>query len=285
MSEIIVGAFLFLQLSSWQDGIGFAESLMRQKDYFRAITEYKRVMYHSENDSLKNYCLLQIGVAYRKSRKIESAIHYTTGLLSRNDVSLSIQTQSNLNLGLAFLESHLPQLSVPYFLEAANHDSSGFPIVCAGVAELEMKNWMSAGERFKAAARLSRDEGLRLQLLRFSDDIQAFPNRPKKSPAVASVMSFILPGSGQVYTGHFYDGLQAFIVTASSAFATYALYRYEHSFDDRLTLTYVGISITAIFHAANIFGAAQTANYHNQKQHQDFVRDAHDAFLTRERWP
>ncbi len=271
------GFILFLQLSISQNVVGFADALMHQGDYFRAISEYKRAAYYLTDDSIKNYCLLQIARSYRKSSKFDLSIQYSNGLLSKKDVPITMQQQSNLNLGLSYLESHLPQLSLPYFQKLVDApDSTGFPLMCMGLAELEMKNWTKASEAFVSASRLNGDAAFQSKMLQVSADIQMFPDRPQKSPLFASALSLAIPGSGQIYSGHIYDGIQAFLVTVSSAFATYALYKYEHSFNDHLSLTYVGISLTAIFEFANVLGAYQTANYHNWKDHEDFVKSVHD---------
>ena len=47
----------------------FADALMRQGDYFRAITEYKRTLFESDDPELRRRCTLRIGRAYRKSMK------------------------------------------------------------------------------------------------------------------------------------------------------------------------------------------------------------------------
>ena len=62
------GFILFLQLSISQNVVGFADALMHQGDYFRAISEYKRAAYYITDDSIKNYCLLQIARSYQIGR-------------------------------------------------------------------------------------------------------------------------------------------------------------------------------------------------------------------------
>ncbi|MGH7451093.1 MAG: DUF5683 domain-containing protein, partial [bacterium] len=109
-----------------------------------------------------------------------------------------------------------------------------------------------------------------------------FKEQPKKSPFIASSLSFVLPGSGQLYSGHTYDAVQAFLFTASFGFAAYAIYKYEHSFKEHLELTYIGISITAIFHAAKVIGANRTAHYRNWKKNRDFIKSIHDVVMVYE---
>lgn len=276
----MIGLLLCLQLSSpISQSTAFADALMRQGDYFRAISEYKRVLFYNRGDSITNYCMLQIAKAYRKSFKYESAIRYSTALLNKENISLSLRQRANLNLGISYIESNMPHLSISYLQAAVTQDSAAFPLLCIGLAELETKNWNKATDVFKTATRTIQDSVLQMQILKLSSDIENFKSYSPKSPLLASSLSFIFPGSGQLYSGHAYDAVQAFLFTASFAFATYAIYRYEHSFKEHLGLTYVGISITAIFHAANIIGANRTAHYRNWKRHHDFVKEIHDTIM------
>ncbi len=279
----MLGLLLCLQLSGGvADSAAFADALMRQGDYFRAISEYKRVLFYNRNDSIQNYCLAQIAKSYRKSFKYESAIRYSAGLLNRANISPALRRQSNLNLGLSYLENKMPQLSLPYLQTAAAGYSTGFPLLCLGLAELEMKNLDKASTWFRDAGKIYGDSAFHVQILDISEALEKFKHQPRKSPFLASALSFFLPGSGQLYSGHAYDAFQAFLYTASFAFATYSVYKYEHAFKEHLGLTYVGISITAIFHAANLIGANRTAKYRNWKSHRDFAENVYDAVMLHE---
>ena len=276
----MLGFILCLQLSlPINDSTSFANALMRQGDYFRAISEYKRVLFYSRDDSTRNYCLLQIARCYRKSSKYESAVRYSSSLLNNATISPSLRWQSNLNLGITYLESKMPQLSLPYLQAAVTGDSASFPLLCIGLAELEMQNWDKASGLFRRAAATSKNSVLQAQMFTLSDRIEKFPDQTWKSPFLASSFSFVLPGSGQLYSGHIYDGIQAFLVTASFAFATYAIYKYEQSSKGHLAWTYVSVSITGIFHAANVIGANRTAKYRNWKRRSDFVKNIHDSVM------
>jgi TM2 domain-containing membrane protein YozV len=89
---------------------------------------------------------------------------------------------------------------------------------------------------------------------------------PYKNPAVAGLLSTLVPGAGQTYTYHYVDGIQAFGLVGAFAFMSFVAYRYE---DDRHGhpggLFAVSASITSLFHLANIVGANKTAQYHNMR--------------------
>lgn len=274
------GLLLYLHLTLLpHDSAAFANALMREGDYFRAITEYKRVLFYSRNEAERNYCLGQIAKSYRKSARYESAIRYSTALLNKPELPAAQRRQSLLNLGLSYLESKAPQLAQPYFQQAIAEDSTVFPLLCMGLTRLEMRQWNEAAKIFEKAALLAADSVVRMPIVNLAGGIARFKSQPQKSPLLASSLSFFLPGSGQFYSGHAYDGIQAFLFTASFAFATYAIYKYEHANKDHLSWTYVGVSITSIFHAANILGANRTAHYRNWKKQQDFTASAREIVM------
>jgi TM2 domain-containing membrane protein YozV len=279
----VVFVLLCVSTAFAQHNSGFADALMRQGDYFRAITEYKRTFFHTESDSLKNICLSRIAVAYRKSAKYESAIDYAATLLMRPNVPASLIQKANLTVGLSYLDSRMPHLAVPYFTAAAEFvEPTRFPLLCLGLAAAEMDDFEVAKGHFERAVDPQSDGARKKEYERFAAAITAYTARSGVSPTLAAAMSFVLPGSGQIYSGHSYDGIQAFLYTGSMAFATYGLYRYEHSVKGQLSLTYIAAAITALYHAANVIGAHQTARFRNARAHRDFTRALYDAVMKHE---
>ena len=51
---------------------------------------------------------------------------------------------------------------------------------------------------------------------------------PYKSPAIAGVLSTIIPGSGKIYTGETGDGIVAFLTSAVFSFIAYDNFRAGH---------------------------------------------------------
>lgn len=261
----------------------FADFLMRQGDYFRAITEYKRVIFYASDDSLKDHCFLQIAKAYRRSGKFELAIEHAASVLMRSAASPFARYDSNISLGMCYLESDMPQLALPYFNAAIQlSDTAAFAILCAGVVKAETLDFEGAVRSFNEVEKLTASTALRTAAADFSRLVREYSTRPKLSPTVAAALSALLPGAGQLYSGHAYDALQAFLYTGSMVFAALALYRYEHSVTGHLGWTYVGITVAGVFHLANIIGAARTAEYRNWKSHTDMTRQLRDVLVRHE---
>ena len=104
-----------------------------------------------------------------------------------------------------------------------------------------------------------------------SKDVLEGDNIYRKNQYFATILSSILPGSGQFYCHHYYDGIQAFIYVGAFAFGTYTSYRYDKNFNTNYFSTIATASITGLFHIGNIIGAQRTAGYYNLKQKQKFL--------------
>ncbi|MBN2799685.1 MAG: hypothetical protein JXX28_11110, partial [Deltaproteobacteria bacterium] len=96
------------------------------------------------------------------------------------------------------------------------------------------------------------------------------------SPTGAGVMSAVLPGSGQVYAGHWGDGVMALLTTAGSGALSYTLLRYGAE-EDRGWAKTAGVSfgtLSGFFWASEVLGAvrgAQRANRLSRSHHLDEV--------------
>ncbi|MBI3004817.1 MAG: hypothetical protein HYY49_05310 [Ignavibacteriales bacterium] len=260
---------------------GFADKLMKERDYFRAITEYKRAMFEARKDSITIYCLSQIARAYQKSAKSELAIEYAAELLMRPDASAMYRQRANITIGLCYLQDKMPQLALPYLKTAhEENDTVQFALLCLGLAYVGLQQFEEAAGYFDKTAEREKDPAFKLKMMDFAASTRSMLQRSQKSPLLAASLSAAVPGAGQLYSDHPYDAFQAFVYTASMAFGTYSMYKYEHELKGQLVWTYVGISITGVFHLANIIGAYRTAEYRNWRQLSDFSNELFEFVIT-----
>jgi TM2 domain-containing membrane protein YozV len=83
---------------------------------------------------------------------------------------------------------------------------------------------------------------------------------PYKSPAIAGVLSAIIPGSGKMYIGEWGDGITAFLVTGLFAFLAYDNFRADHT-----TRAWIFTGLGAFFYAGNIYGSIASAQIFNAR--------------------
>ena len=124
-----------------------------------------------------------------------------------------------------------------------------------------------------AAARLALEEGA---------------PRGGPSPVLALGLSAALPGAGQLYTGHTYDALQAFVFTSALGYGSYTAWRYElDRASPNLILPILTSAFAAVFYLSNVRGAhasAVRAGRFAEAQFYRSVLDRLDLVLADEAW-
>jgi len=86
-----------------------------------------------------------------------------------------------------------------------------------------------------------------------------------KSPALAGVMSAVIPGSGKMYVGEWGDGITAFLATGLLAFLAYDNFRADHT-----TRAWIFTGLGTFFYAGNIYGSIASAQIFNAKINFEF---------------
>jgi tetratricopeptide (TPR) repeat protein len=255
--------------------LGFADRLMAEGDYFRAISEYKAVMYYSDNISVKQHCLRQITAGYFKSNKYKSCIEYAARLLDGKAVDGENKTFANQYIGLGYYGLKVVPMAETYLQKAMQTDKKGSSLLFLALIDAEKGKYSDASSKFRELTEKYPHSPLTEQSQTYAAEILKGKGLETRSPFLATCFSAIVPGSGQLYSGHFYDGLQAFCYVGVFAYASYLTY--EHDRDTkRYGNTYVMLSITGIFHLGNILGANRTARFYNKKKQELFVAPLRD---------
>lgn len=270
LAASVLFAFALARPALAQDREAFARSLLAEGDYYRAITVYKELAFFSPDPAERARHRYTIGKAYRLAQRHDLTVATLAPLLARSDLDPSLQARARLQLALGYLGSGVPALAEQQLQLAAQGGEAGRASLYLGLLRLEIRQDQEAPAYFAAAAQDS-DEATRLLALQLKEQTLALPNLPSRSPAFAAVLSALLPGAGQVYVGHSADALQAFGFTGVFGFATYLAYERDHERGGSYLLTGTAALITAIFYTANIYGAARTARYFNERQRELFL--------------
>lgn len=270
---IALGVLKIISLNIYaQDQIDYAEYLFNDQDYFRAISIYKQIMFFTDNAEIQNYCLFQIVRAYYKSNRYKASIKYISRLLNQPNLPDRYFPRSQIYLGLNYYGLKIYPMAEDYFNRALSSDTTGLSLFYLALLKAEKEQWKEASELYQKVHRqfpYSNTSDLADEL---SKDVLMGSDISKRSSFLSALLSTVIPGSGQFYNHHYYDGIQAFLFVGTFTFATFAAYRYDKNFNNNFLTTYAAVSITAIFHLANIIGAQRTAKYYNLRQKEKFLR-------------
>jgi len=165
----------------------FAENLEKEGDYYRAITEYKRFLYLSNDTLLTDSILYIITHLNEKMNRLEDALN------TINDIKQKNTEKFKFEVGRIYL------LMKKY--EQARHFWSNDTILLG---------WTYLREgKFKKAR----------EYLKFCDSISF------KKPMFAALLSGFVPGAGRVYAGRIGDAIFSFLLTMGSAYSAYHYYQ------------------------------------------------------------
>ncbi|HKZ39561.1 MAG TPA: hypothetical protein VJ044_01285, partial [Candidatus Hodarchaeales archaeon] len=270
MSRFLLLFFAVANLSS-QTKVDFARSLMNERDYFRAISAYKELTFFSANTDSTIFYLSQIGKAYRFSHKYDLSVEIYAEILNTYRLSQSISNAIYVNLGLNYLGMEIPGQALPYLHEARSADTSGLALFYLGLVKCETANWEDARAYYDSASRTTSLAAIRKLSTEFSLKLMKAGDIPHRSSLLAAALSTAVPGLGQLYSTHYFDAAQAFGFVAAFSFVSYATYQNDKKNNSNYVLTGIAVSLTSLFHIANIIGAERTAAYFNQRQKNLFL--------------
>jgi tetratricopeptide (TPR) repeat protein len=245
-----------------------AEAFMDEREYYRAITEYKKYLILFPQSEKNDYVRSRIGAAYYNGEEYEPAIEVFSSLKYKS-TDAGTRIQSSYLEALSYWRlNKLEEARLTFRQLASTYPQSEYaPLALAGGALVALENGDIANSR--------------AEMTRFIEDYPEHPgwNRvrearemleqhddlPRKSRVLAGIMSAILPGSGYLYAGHYKDGITSFLINGL-AFAGAATGIHQENFAVAGIVTGVGLP----FYVGNIYGSANAAKKWNKA-----VRDKH----------
>ncbi len=218
----------------------FGEHLFRKGEYFRAISEYKRVRHFFPSGQHAPAAALRIGEAYLRGGEAPLAIQHLGTLLS--DPALSGRHDDVRFLrGLGWLERDRDR---PYPLRES--------LIAAGLRDLR-----AIGQRWPGYAAVQG----------FLAAMDSPPELPRKSPLLAGSLSAVVPGAGSFYVGRYAEGSLALFVNGLLIFATVNSFQQE-----QVALGTVLGTLALAFYGGSIYAAANGAHKFNSRAHATYLQ-------------
>ena len=269
ISLFLIGTFLLFSgftTIAEESPLSLGKHLFVQGNYDAAITEYKRFLFFHPDDAHVGEVYYNIGLAYRAQGLWTEAV---TALLAATHLTTDAEAKSGYQLELAvtliaaqdYDLAHLELIKVTMRTPSAHLYRRA--LFLQAVAYLYQFRWESARESLR---NYTTDE--KLDAL-----FGAAINMPLKSVKLAEVLSRIFPGAGQMYTGGWRNGLNAFLLNGALAFVAVDLVLDGHY----VNATLFGVFIFWRYYQGNTFRAGQAAERFNQQK----SRQASEAILQR----
>ncbi|MBI3019042.1 MAG: tetratricopeptide repeat protein [Deltaproteobacteria bacterium] len=234
----------------------FGNSLYKEEDYYRAITEYKRFLHFFPHHPKATQVTFQIGFSYLKGKKWDAALPYFQKL------SLS-QTHVKEEASFAIAQTYFLSENRSSAIKEWSQFLEIFPKSSWADPSFYQKGWayFLQEKNKEAQQELSQIKNTKLKMKAelLSQEINHWDTLPTRSPFLAGLFSAILPGSGQWVDGRFWDGAAALTINGMFAYGIYATLDKEYYVPAGI-LIFFG----AGFYGANIFSAVSSAHKFNR---------------------
>lgn len=240
-----------------QDPLTLGNYFIKLSNYDAAITEYKRFIFFHPDDIRIAEIYNQIGHAYRSQGLLQEAIvsmrnavlnAFTDEQKSKFQLDLAVTLIASKNYDLARLEL------IKVMLRTTNGITYKHSLFLQAVTYIYQYRWEDARKILKD---YTTDESL-------NNLIEKAMNLPHKSTKVAKVLSAVIPGTGQMYSGSWGVGLNALGLNAGLAYVTVDAILKGHYIDAALW-TYF---ILRRYYMGNLYRSGIAVETYNQEQSQ-----------------
>lgn len=130
-----------------------------------------------------------------------------------------------------------------------------------GLCAMALGEWDTARVDFRSAAELTPSSERRDRLTRLAEAASQGPALPHRSPALAGVLSTLLPGAGQAYSGHPLDGVRHLLFNAALIYTVATIAR-----NDEVPAAVIVGSVALPFYMGNVIGAREAALQFNRER-------------------
>ena len=229
----------------------YAEYLLSSGQYISAAEEFERLIFMDSTnlDFKKN-----LVISYRKGGNIGAGLNkirdFSQSDYNNMPISLSIEY-------LALLINSGDTQNAENFLESS-HSISGIDKSILKSCVLLLKPDYKTAQQFTDQSKNSFNNFPN----ELTDITESTKNLKFKSPAIAGVLSGIVPGTGKVYTHNYIDALISFVFIGSNAWQSYKGFE-KNGIKSVSGWIFGGLSLG--FYVGNIYGSVKAAKKYNKK--------------------
>lgn len=235
------------------------DAFAAEREFYRAVTEYKKLLILFPDSAVADEALFKIGMAYYGGDEFGAAARAFASVVKRFPDS-RFAPAAGYHLGHSLWRDHrLDEAAAAFTAVAERYPASG------DAPRARLEGALVAFDRKDASG--SRRE-LERFLVDYPRDERAAKARealtlldrepPRKSPLTAGILSALVPGAGHLYAGHPGDGATSLMLNGLFIAGTVVAVRQEN-----YAVAGVVGAIGLPFYLGNIYGAANAATKWN----------------------
>ncbi len=238
----------------------FAEQYFHEKEYYRAIGEYRRFIHYFPKDNRHEEALYKIGMSYFNGEKFQEALDAFKGVLEKfPKTKLETKIRFMISECLIHLKDRPSAVSLLISIAEENEDQDTVDEAYyrLGWVYLGSFLWDEAESAFK---KISSKNWEKYQLMALSNDLSQKDNIKTKSPRIAGILA-VLPGAGHLYCKRYKDAGMSFL------FNTVMILAACEAFDEDVEVLGSFLAMFELgFYAGNIYSAVSSAHKFNRNE-------------------
>ena len=271
----LLSAILFCTIHAGAQGkaLEIAEKFFNSENYYDAITEYRRyIFFNSEKkDDNISYAHYKIGLAYRNLGKWDESLNALRKSIQTVNTEY-IRDERKIDLAVVLIASGNYSTAEFYLIKVEMF--SNIPELkrkaafFRGVSAIYSFKWEQSRNAFQIyfnnhPERKHAELGKKLDFL-----LDKAQNTKYKCPKLAKILSTILPGSGQIYSGDWRNGINALVInTATGYLLVNDLIKRQY-----LDAIFNSLFLFERFYRGNRYHAEESSKKYNQNINQKFVK-------------
>lgn len=238
----------------------FAEHLYACGNHAEAASEFLRVRFQAGSAELKDYAGLMAGESYLAGRNPDRALKAFDELTGSAVGSYASYGKARALFSQGLMPRTRQQL-----------DSVAQPGLDRAAQYLAGWTWYREFDFSRGAGCYSRWRDDSIAALLADLGGQELSTR---SRTLSTLLSSVVPGLGQVYSGRTGDGIYSFLTVASTGLITWWFVANSETKDRTHVKAAVFGSLTALFHIGNAYGANVAARDYNVMQKRRYLEQA-----------
>lgn len=273
------------------DVLRFAHELEWRGDCDRAATEYQRVASLAGGSAVEAWAFARIGgCQFAASRWSDAEGSYLAAAMLAGDVETRVNATwmsaaGRFNVGSyqackgllsdrALFPDTIP--SPPAGDSAAFSAPASAPWrgafrahALTGLCGLARGEWAGARGSFQRAAEIAPSTEARERLVRLAAFAPQGDSLPHRSPDLATAVSIVVPGSGQMYCGRWHDGVRTLLFNTALIWTVVSFAGGDH-----IPAAFLTGSIAVPFYVGNVLGGRSAARQFDRRERKQFLEHA-----------